>query len=88
MFNAGMYHLWADDDLNKGIDILEYNISQHPNSDRSYDGLAQLYQANGEPNKALKHCNLSLLHSDSESSNYKSYKQRCDNIRKKLNEPD
>lgn len=88
MFNAGMYHLWADDDLNKGIDILEYNISQHPNSDRSYDGLAQLYQANGEPNKALKQCNLSLLHSDSESSNYKSYKQRCDNIRKKLNEPD
>lgn len=88
MFNAGMYHLWADEDLKKGIDILEYNISQHPDSGRSLDGLAQLYQANGQLNKALKHCNQSLKHGESESSSYQHYKQRCDTIRSKLNEPD
>ncbi|MDO6569281.1 hypothetical protein Q4561_19625 [Alteromonas sp. 1_MG-2023] len=83
-----MYHLWADEDLNEGIDILEYNISQHPNSDSSHNGLALLYQANGESEKALKHCNLSLKHSDSESSNYQNYKQRFDNIREKLSDTD
>ncbi|BFT31742.1 hypothetical protein D210916BOD24_29180 [Alteromonas sp. D210916BOD_24] len=86
MFNAGMYHLWADEDLKKGIEILEYNISQNPNSDMSHDGLAQLYQASGQLDQALKHCNHSLQHSDSESSNYQSYTQRCDNIKNKLSE--
>ena len=54
----------------------------------SHDGIAQLYQANGQFDKALKHCNLSLQHSDSESSNYQSYKQRCDDIEKQLNGSD
>lgn len=88
MFNAGTYHLWAEEDLNKEIEILEYNISQYPNSDRSHDGLAQLYQVNGQSEKVLKHCNLSLQHSESESSNYQNYRQRCDNIGKKLSETD
>lgn len=84
MFNAGMYHLWATSDLEKGIEILEYNVSLHPTSDRSYDGLAQLYEANKQLEYALKNCDLSLQYSEPESPNYQRYKNRCEEIRKKL----
>lgn len=88
MYNAGMYHLWADEDLNKGIDILEYNISQYPNSDRTHHGLAQLYQSTGQLEKALKHCNHSLNFANPESNSYKNYELRCDKIRNTLGASD
>lgn len=88
IYYAGMYHMWANEDLNKGIEILQYNIKLHPLSDWSHDGLAQLYIANGELNKALKHNEMSLKHGDPKSDNYQEYTKRHEEIQKLLQKPD
>ncbi|WP_105188257.1 alpha/beta hydrolase-fold protein [Pseudoalteromonas sp. T1lg48] len=79
--NAGMYHMWSNGDLSKGIEILNYLVNLNPSSDRVHDGLAQIYKADGQLDKALSHCEMSVRYSGSESANYQTYKAHCKEIR-------
>ena len=81
MYNAGMYHLWANEDLEKGLEILKHTVAVHPESDSLHDGLAQLYAANGQLNKALQHSEISLKIATPASAGYQNYKRRYEEIK-------
>lgn len=75
------YQLLQADEIDKAIEIFEYNVDKFPNSSNVYDSLGDGYDAKGKKKKALKNYRIAVeLGTIENSPNLEAYKNNLERL--------